>query len=252
MITLAIYCDVDKYVQRGTLCCKPVFNCYPGYEVQPCSKMYESEKCTKCPRGQVQPEYIDSYSEKRDCFRPKESCTAQDIIPSRGREYCYPQYCKCDTANCFVDDHCVCVKYPGCPINKTLHPVLKTCVDCPPYTFKDHFGCGPCITDILLIYSRHRHTNDTGKENEIPETDQEMERQGQQRDLIKDSLKENITDKRYKILKSRCNKCKRLKVRKGRKQMKTIKWKLKRCRRKRKRCLRRQKRIIENFTERRI
>lgn len=47
-----------------------------GHFIAPCSEMYGSERCTICPRGHAQPDFISSLDNERDCFLKKGECTA--------------------------------------------------------------------------------------------------------------------------------------------------------------------------------
>lgn len=136
-----------QYIKRGHLCCLPVFNCGPGHFIAPCSEMHGSERCTTCPSGHVQPDFISSLDNKIDCFLKKRECTAHDLTYSDERNYCYPKYCKCNKDRCYKDDHCVCVKVSPCPANQTMDAATGACVQCPKFSFKHEVGCGPCTMD---------------------------------------------------------------------------------------------------------
>lgn len=161
LLTTPVHCGVEchhPYIRRGRadLCCLPVFNCLPGNYIEPCQTMNGSDICRECPQDYVQPNFISSLDNDTQCFRKQAECTARDLTYSKRREYCYPRDCKCNTYQCYQDDHCVCVKVPPCPVNQTLDSITGKCQACPKFSYKDEIGCGPCITDVRA-WMDHQH-----------------------------------------------------------------------------------------------
>ncbi|XP_063409916.1 uncharacterized protein LOC134693138 isoform X2 [Mytilus trossulus] len=131
--------------------CLPYYDCEPGNEIQPCTKNFTRDLCASCMDSMEQPDLIsssfDGDASTTACFTPKKECLANDITYSRhtSKALCDGlDGCKCNTANCFHGDACLCdEKVEGCPPNTTLNR-SGACIPCPDGTYKNGSGCGPC------------------------------------------------------------------------------------------------------------
>ncbi|XP_076086126.1 uncharacterized protein LOC143056842 isoform X2 [Mytilus galloprovincialis] len=132
--------------------CLPYYDCEPGNEIQPCTKNFTRDLCAPCSDGMEQPDLISSLfdgdARLTACFKPGGNCLAQDITYSRVKSeegYCDGLlHCKCNTAEGYYGDPCVCnQKVEGCPPNTTLNQAGE-CIPCPDGTYKNGSECGPC------------------------------------------------------------------------------------------------------------
>ncbi|XP_071145520.1 uncharacterized protein [Mytilus edulis] len=160
--------------------CLPYYDCEPGNEIQPCTKNFTRDLCAPCSEGMKQPDLISSFggdASTTACFKPKEKCLAQDITYSRVKSeggYCDDlKECKCNTAEGYYGDPCLCYqKVEGCPPNTTLSQTGE-CIPCPDGTYKNGSGCGPCRhiqTTSLEPIVPHKIPSDTIQKHIIQST----------------------------------------------------------------------------------
>ncbi|XP_052718504.1 uncharacterized protein LOC128190472 isoform X2 [Crassostrea angulata] len=144
----------DAYIDRGDRYCQKVYNCQPGHEIIDCSVNCESDRCSKCPHGQVQPFLIQSTTPEvdRKCFPHKGDCD-QDSVPVRNGSSVpgcsKSKTCQCNLYDCYGGNTCTCKRFRGgCPVNEyfVYEGGKGGCKKCPPGTKKEIVGCGPCKT----------------------------------------------------------------------------------------------------------
>lgn len=191
-----------QFVKRGQICCRPVFNCQPGHSIEPCQRMNGTEVCQPCSHGYVQPNFISSLDTSRKCFLKKAECPTNDLTYSTERKYCYPKHCKCNSYNCYRDDHCVCVKTRPCPVNQTLDPITGVCQPCPEFTYKNEVGCGPCVTDKQAWVNRK-----ISLDNDTVQNDNNSGTNGEKSSC---KSKQRALNKRIKFLRRKLNKTRKL------------------------------------------
>lgn len=147
----------DAYIDRGDRFCQKVYNCPPGSEIINCSVNCESDTCTTCQNGKVQPFLIQSTTpeEDRKCFDPKGNCNDEGTVPVRNGSSVpgcrKSEFCQCYLYDCLYGNPCICQsqKFRGeCPVNEyfVYEGNKPYCKQCPPGTKKEKVGCGPCQT----------------------------------------------------------------------------------------------------------